>query len=884
MRQQVAVGIVTAGLSVTMLVPLAAGSAGAVPAPVAGLTPVAQRVTSVTATVAATTSVGIPADVEVRVAPAGRTSVKIQESSATNGWRTVDTVRTDSSGRATGSWRPLTGGDFRIRAVASDGKRVVSPAVSTTAKYGPEVPPDAMDPLTPGKLTVRRTAASRHRVGEFTVTVRGPKTPSDGGLGWTKAGRRNGITITDGQGRVAFASDPGRAFVGASRNTVDWVWRSKAGAFWPQVERTDRLTKQTVSSVRSRGSGVTVKGVIFGGGTKAPYTLTLAQVRRSATVNAMDLDLSVARTNRGKKLTSVMITAGRKSDAAVHGLGESFRPFDLSGVVMPILVQEQGVTRGEEPAAGIVDLATWGAGNLNTNYAPWPSYVTAQKRSFELADTLGSGAFSIADMSRRSQVSLESFHPSMTAQVLARSNPKSLMVARGAGSERQELAPWIQKGAVLGIQGGTQKVRTVVKEMKQAGSKISGVWLQDWVGKRVTDFGEQLWWTWQLNRVRYPGWGKMVRDFNRQGIKTLTYINPFVVDVDRVDGQKITNFYKQGEKKGYLVKNQRGETYVVETVGFPTALVDLTNPKARDWFADIIAKEVIGVGASGFMADFGEYLPFDSVLYKGSAREQHNRYPQLWSQTVREGCKRSAKPDCVAFFRAGYLGSRSKVPLWWAGDQMVNYANEDGMRNAVKGMLAGGVSGAPLWHSDIGGYTSVNTGVEDFMRPPNLNARWGEMQAFGPVMRTHETNRPTKNQQVYSTSTTRKQFAKSSRIYAALRAYRSGVIDEAVDQGVPAMRHAWLVYPGTKVARQDLQFFLGDHLFVAPVYDDSATSVKVTFPPGKWRHILTGTVYRGNRVTAVDAPIGTPAAFVKVGDPTGKSIITAMKKANLYRR
>ena len=76
-----------------------------------------------------------------------------------------------------------------------------------------------------------------------------------------------------------------------------------------------------------------------------------------------------------------------------------------------------------------------------------------------------------------------------------------------------------------------------------------------------------------INRVRYPGWGKMVRDFNRQGIKTLTYINPFVVDVDRVDGQKITNFYKkQGEKKGYLVKNQRGETYVVGTVGFPTAL------------------------------------------------------------------------------------------------------------------------------------------------------------------------------------------------------------------------------------------------------------------------------------------------------------------------
>ena len=44
----------------------------------------------------------------------------------------------------------------------------------------------------------------------------------------------------------------------------------------------------------------------------------------------------------------------------------------------------------------------------------------------------------------------------------------------------------------------------------------------------------------------------------------------------------------------------------------------------------------------------------------------------------------------------------------WAGDQMVNYAVEDGMPSAVQGMLSGGVSGAPLWHSDIGGYTSVN--------------------------------------------------------------------------------------------------------------------------------------------------------------------------------
>gem|GEM_PF-5237246 len=37
----------------------------------------------------------------------------------------------------------------------------------------------------------------------------------------------------------------------------------------------------------------------------------------------------------------------------------------------------------------------------------------------------------------------------------------------------------------------------------------------------------------------------------------------------------------------------------------------------------------------------------------------------------------------------------------------------------------------------------------------------------------------------------------------------------------------------------------------------------------------------GDRTTSVPAPIGTPAAFVKVGDPTGARIVAAIKQAGL---
>jgi alpha-glucosidase len=68
---------------------------------------------------------------------------------------------------------------------------------------------------------------------------------------------------------------------------------------------------------------------------------------------------------------------------------------------------------------------------------------------------------------------------------------------------------------------------------------------------------------------------------------------------------------------------------------------------------------------------------------------------------------------------------------------------------------------------------------------------------------------------------------------------------------------------------------------VAPVYADGATTAQVTFPPGQWRHILTGQVFDGDTTTAVPAPLGTPAAFVKVGDPVGDQIVAAMQAAGL---
>src|SRR5699024_11551919 len=85
-----------------------------------------------------------------------------------------------------------------------------------------------------------------------------------------------------------------------------------------------------------------------------------------------------------------------------------------------------------------------------------------------------------------------------------------------------------------------------------------------------------------------------------------------------------------------------------------------------------------------------------------------------------------------------------------------------------------------LIHSDVGGYTSINAVLKDYVRSPELLARWAEMSAFGVVMRTHEGNRPGENLQVYSVSVTRAYFARATRIFTALEDYRRVVFAVAL--------------------------------------------------------------------------------------------------------
>jgi alpha-glucosidase len=141
------------------------------------------------------------------------------------------------------------------------------------------------------------------------------------------------------------------------------------------------------------------------------------------------------------------------------------------------------------------------------------------------------------------------------------------------------------------------------------------------------------------------------------------------------------------------------------------------------------------------MADFGEYLPTDAVLFGGrSAEEAHNDFPRLWAEVNRRavGGVADGADEVVFFMRAGFVGSSGSARLFWLGDQLTTWDGFDGMRSALVGVLTSGLTGSTLTHSDLGGYTAMELVIEgqgySYCRSKELLLRWMEMSAFSDAV------------------------------------------------------------------------------------------------------------------------------------------------------
>ncbi len=681
------------------------------------------------------------------------------------------------------------------------------------------------------------------------------------------------LSIVESKAKREFIAFPvEKSFIKAGLGEPEVKYRMASFKFKDSISGI--CDNQTIDNITQDKAVLSIIGTVKGSNCESKYLLKITAI--SKTEISFDISFSETQLNR------VWLTYSSKKEEGFYGFGEQFSHANLKGKKPFLFTEEQGIGRGDQPITAGANLLAGAGGNEYTTYAPIPHYISTENRSV-FFDNAG---FSSFDLSRDSEVGVHFWdfntEKSLKATIWLGNHPKELVEAYTKKTGRFPVLPDWAYGTWLGIQGGTDKVKSVISEAKKAGNPITALWIQDWCGRRVTNFGDQLKWRWYADEALYPNFKQFVTEMNKDNVAVLGYINSFLADTDpkKPGGDDFTNpLLEEAKKKNYLVKNSKNEDYLIQTVGFPAYLIDLTNPEAVTWIKGIIKKNMIDQGLSGWMADFGEWLPFDAKLHSGvSAKVYHNVYPVDWARVNREAIKEAGKEGKIVFFtRAGYSYSNAYSTLFWEGDQMVSWGKHDGLPSTIIGLTSSGISGYALNHSDIGGYTTISNPLKNYHRTKELILRWAEASAFTPVFRTHEGNRPLKNWQVYqytnkegkasqSDSETVEKFAASGRLHFALKDYIKELVAEASKNGMPVVRHPLLVEPKDQTAlAQEYQFFLGDDLLVAPVIEAGDTKKEVYLTAGQWEHIWTGEKFNGPSWVEVKAPLGQPPAFLRVG-------------------
>ncbi len=586
----------------------------------------------------------------------------------------------------------------------------------------------------------------------------------------------------------------------------------------------------------------------------------------SATEDRLDIRFEKVKTH--DDINRMWIRIPAKKQEHVYGGGEIFSEFDLRGKEICVWVAEH--TNAAAISRKILRERFFGKkprhkekfSSYETYYAQ-PTFISSNRYYFHSDAT----AFCKFDFTNEGYHELEireisSMHFGFSPNFYALAENMSTLLGR-----QPELPDWVYDGTVLGIQGGTDVVKKKIETANTYNTKVAGVWCQDWQGRRITVFGKQLMWNWQWDSELYPDLDKEIWRLKEKGIRFMGYINPFLA-VEK-------ELYREASSLGYCVKNTRGEDYLVTITTFPAAMVDLTNPEAWQWLKEIIKRNMIDFGLDGWMADYGEYLPTDCVLFSGEDPEiVHCTWPARWARLNREALEETGKLGEIMFFtRAGHSDCVRYSTMMWNGDQHTDWSFDCGLASVIPASLSLAVCGFGLSHSDVGGYITF----PPLKRSSELFIRWAEMSAFSPFMRSHEGNKPEANAQFDADQQVLRIHAKMSRVHYKLKPYLKALVKINAQKGIPVMRPLFYAYDEDKAYTESTEYLLGDDLLVAPILEESAVLRSVYLPNDKWVNIWNDKEYHGGEVK-IDAPYGCPPVFYRY-DSEYKELFKSIKES-----
>ncbi|NED94093.1 alpha-xylosidase [Phytoactinopolyspora alkaliphila] len=504
---------------------------------------------------------------------------------------------------------------------------------------------------------------------------------------------------------------------------------------------------------------------------------------------------------------------------AVYGLGERFGPLVKNGQVVDIWNNDGG-TATEQAYKNVPFYLTNAGYGVFVNH---PGLV-----SFEVASEIVAGTqFSVQDQELEYYV----IHGPSPKEILTR---YTALTGRPARVPAWSYGLWLSTSFTTDYDEAT--VTSFVEGMAERDIPLS-VFHFDCFWMR-----EFNWCDFEWDPRTFPDPPGMLKRLKGRGLNICVWINPYIA--------QRSPLFAEGKARGYLVRRPDGSVWQWDMWQAGMALVDFTNPRAREWFAGHL-RRLLQMGVDAFKTDFGERVPTDVVWHDDAdPQRMHNYYTHLYNETVFDVLREHKGDDgSVVFARSATAGGQ-QFPVHWGGDCDSTFAS---MAESLRGGLSLAMSGFGFWSHDIGGFENIPD--------PVVFKRWC---AFG-LLSSHSRLHGSGSYRVpWEFDDEAVDILRTfTKLKMRLMPYLSAAAREAYGDGVPVMRPMALEFPEDRATTHlELQYMLGDRLLVAPVMSASG-EVSYYLPSGTWTSLLDGGTFDGGRWLTETHSIGSLPLLVR---------------------
>ncbi|MGL5348141.1 MAG: glycoside hydrolase family 31 protein [Peptostreptococcaceae bacterium] len=318
---------------------------------------------------------------------------------------------------------------------------------------------------------------------------------------------------------------------------------------------------------------------------------------------------------------------------------------------------------------------------------------------------------------------------------------------------------------------------------------------------------------WDFNVGKFKNPKAMVDELHELGFKVMLWTCPFITP-DTLE-------YRMLKDKKLLVMDKDGEPSIKRWWNGCSAVLDITNPEAIDWYNKQNQNIMDSYGVDGFKFDAGDaqFYSEEDVTYR---KVDPNEHSELWAKL---GCEYEYNEYRAAFKTAG-LNLVQRL-----ADKSHSWEN-NGVASLIPNQLTQGILGYAYTCPDmIGGGEYMSFLENSDKLDEELFVRYAQCAALMPMMQFSAAPWRVLGKDNFE------NCKKAANLHIEYADYIYELAKNTSLTGEPIVRFMEYEFPNQGLEKVTEQFMLGDKYLIAPVTKKGEEYKEVHIPKGIWRDI-----------------------------------------------